>query len=278
MLQIFRSVVDDPVARCARSAPAPSPPPDQAKPTSPSAPIARAPASAADLPTTIPRKRNVDVGQQPQRRPAGRCRSVGVRVAFVYDPATRPGAYGEAKLKETQDQARTVDMTVQPIALRNPDETDRVFAALPAGTNALLLENSIINLIAGQRICALAAQRGLPAVGTVPEFADAGCLMSFGENPSDLYRRAASYAWGSQLSSSVCLPLFERGATAIALVPYARLGARWFGPGGVGIKKECHPPKKARCAFGLERIKIHENTLKLTLDTLAAPGDDARHH
>jgi putative tryptophan/tyrosine transport system substrate-binding protein len=115
-------------------------------------------------------------------------------VAFIYDPATRPGAYGEAKLKETQDQARTVDMTVQPIALRNPDETDRVFAALPAGTNALLLENSIINLIAGQRICALAAQRGLPAVGTVPEFADAGCLMSYGENPSDLYRRAASYA------------------------------------------------------------------------------------
>ena len=32
-----------------------------------------------NLPTTIPLKRNVAVGQQPQRRPAGRCRSVGVR-------------------------------------------------------------------------------------------------------------------------------------------------------------------------------------------------------
>ena len=85
-------------------------------------------------------------------------------VAFIYDPATRPGAYGEAKLKEIQDQARTVDMTVQPIALRNPDETDRVFA-LPAGTNALLLENSIINLAQrGLRLSAPSPSSPTPAV------------------------------------------------------------------------------------------------------------------
>jgi putative ABC transport system substrate-binding protein len=116
------------------------------------------------------------------------------QVAFIYDPATRPGAYGEAKLKEIQDQARTLDMIVQPVALRDPEETDQVFAALPAGTNALLLENSLINLLADERICALAAQRGLPAVGTLHEFAGAGCLMSYGENLPDSYRRAASYA------------------------------------------------------------------------------------
>jgi putative ABC transport system substrate-binding protein len=115
-------------------------------------------------------------------------------VAFIYDPATRPGAYGEAKLKETQDQARTLDMLVQAVALTNPDETDRVFAALPTDTNALLLENSIINLLAQQRICALAAQRGLPAVGTIRQFAVSGCLMSYGENAADVYRRSASYA------------------------------------------------------------------------------------
>jgi putative tryptophan/tyrosine transport system substrate-binding protein len=115
-------------------------------------------------------------------------------VAFIYDPATRPGAYGEAKLREMQDQARALDMMVEPVALANPDETDRVFAALPAGTNALLLENSIINLLAEQRICALAARRGLPAVGTVRQFAVSGCLMSYGENVADVYRRSASYA------------------------------------------------------------------------------------
>jgi hypothetical protein len=45
-------------------------------------------------------------------------------VAFIYDPATRPGAYGEAKLKEIRDQARTLEMIVQPVALRAPEETD----------------------------------------------------------------------------------------------------------------------------------------------------------
>jgi putative tryptophan/tyrosine transport system substrate-binding protein len=115
-------------------------------------------------------------------------------VAFIYDPATRPGAYGEAKLKEIQNQARTLHMIVQPVALRAPDEVDKVFTTLPADTNALLLENSVINLLAAERICALSAQRGLPAVGTLHEFAGAGCLFSYGEKLLDSYRRAASYA------------------------------------------------------------------------------------
>jgi len=116
------------------------------------------------------------------------------QVAFIYDPATRPGAYGEAKLKEIQDQARTLEMIVQPVALRAPEETDQAFAAVPVGTNAILLENSVINLLARERICALAKQRGLPAVGTLHEYAGAGCLISYGEDLPDTYRRAASYA------------------------------------------------------------------------------------
>jgi putative tryptophan/tyrosine transport system substrate-binding protein len=54
--------------------------------------------------------------------------------------------------------------------------------------------NSVINLLADKRICKLAARRGLPAVGTLREYAGAGCLISYGENLSDNYRRAASYA------------------------------------------------------------------------------------
>ena len=115
------------------------------------------------------------------------------RVAFIYDPLTRPGAYGEAKLKELRDHARTLDVVVRPLALRDPDEIDKVFAALPADTNGLLFENSAINLLAQERICALGAQRKLPTVGTFPEFTHSGCLMSYGENLPLVYRRAASY-------------------------------------------------------------------------------------
>jgi putative ABC transport system substrate-binding protein len=115
------------------------------------------------------------------------------QVVFIYDPATRPGAYGEAKLRELQSNARTVDMVVHAIALSDPDGTDRAFATLPTNTDAILLENSVINLLAQERLCTLAAQRGLPAVSTFGEFAAAGCLMSYGEDLPDVYRRAASY-------------------------------------------------------------------------------------
>jgi putative ABC transport system substrate-binding protein len=114
-------------------------------------------------------------------------------VAFVYDPLTRPGAYGEAKLKEIQDHARALNVIVRPVALRDPEETDQVFAALPADTNGLLFENSAINLLAQARICELGAQRRLPTVGTFPEFSRSGCLMSYGENLPLVYHHAASY-------------------------------------------------------------------------------------
>jgi ABC-type uncharacterized transport system substrate-binding protein len=115
------------------------------------------------------------------------------QVVFIYDPATRPGAYGEAKLRELQNHARTVDIAVHAIALPDPDGTDRVFGALPPNTDAILLENSAINLLTQERLCTLAAQHRLPAVSTFGEFADAGCLMSYGEDLLDVYRRAANY-------------------------------------------------------------------------------------
>jgi putative ABC transport system substrate-binding protein len=115
------------------------------------------------------------------------------RVVFIYDPATSPGAYGEASLKALQTEARRLGMTLQQLALPNPAETDRVFTTLPADTNGLLFENSAINVLANKRICELAMERRLPAVGSLREFALAGCLMSYGENLPNAYRRAASY-------------------------------------------------------------------------------------
>jgi len=98
-------------------------------------------------------------------------------VAFLYDPATRPGAYGQAKLTELQNHARTIDGVVNAVALSDPEGIDRVFAALPTDTDAILLENSTINLLAQERLCTLATQHRLPSVSTVGEVAEAGCLM-----------------------------------------------------------------------------------------------------
>ena len=68
-----------------------------------------------------------------------------------------------------------------------------VFAALPADTNGLLFENSVINLLAQERICALGAHSRLPTIATFPGFSHSGCLMSYGENLPLVYRHAATY-------------------------------------------------------------------------------------
>jgi putative ABC transport system substrate-binding protein len=70
---------------------------------------------------------------------------------------------------------------------------DTIFKSLVAGTNRLLFENSVINIRAQKRICKLALQRRLPSVSSFREFTVSSCLVSYGENLPDVYRRAASY-------------------------------------------------------------------------------------
>ena len=115
------------------------------------------------------------------------------QVVFLYDPATRPGAYGESSLKMLRDHAARLGVRVHPVTLRDADETERLFTTFPAATDGLVVENSAINLVAQDRICRLATERRLPAVGTFGSFTSAGCLMSYGENLPAVYRRAAAY-------------------------------------------------------------------------------------
>ncbi len=115
------------------------------------------------------------------------------RVAYIYDPTALPGAYLEASLARLADDGRALNITVQPIALRDPGDIDLVLQAMAAGTNGLFIDAVPLALIARDRICALAGQHRLPAVGFLREFADAGCLMTYGENQVDIFRRAAGY-------------------------------------------------------------------------------------
>ena len=115
------------------------------------------------------------------------------QVAFVYDPATRPGEYGQAKLAELQNHARSLGVAIRPVALRSPADLERMFIELPGDIDALLLENSIVNILAQQRLCGLANARKLPSAGTFPDFGRSGCLVSYGENLPLIYRNAASF-------------------------------------------------------------------------------------
>ena len=115
------------------------------------------------------------------------------RVAFVYDPATLPGEFGETWLRRARGRARTLKLDLRPIVLRNPEQVDDVFARLPAGADAMLIGNSAVNALARNQICKLALQRRLPTASIERAFVEAGCLLSYGEDQVEMVRRAATY-------------------------------------------------------------------------------------
>jgi len=115
------------------------------------------------------------------------------RAAFIYDPNTLPGRFGETWLSGARARSRKLKVDLQPVTLSNPDEAAQVLATLPARADALLIGNSTNNILVRGRICTLAAQRRWPTASTGRAFADAGCLMSYGEDQRDMHRRAAAY-------------------------------------------------------------------------------------
>jgi putative ABC transport system substrate-binding protein len=115
------------------------------------------------------------------------------RVVFLYEPATSPGDVLGSRLKTMHSEAQALHVVLQPVAVRDPNGIAQAFSEFGRGTNGLLVQNvNVLQMSAGQ-IGRLALQRKLPAGGHGRTFADAGCLMSYGENQAAMFRRAAVY-------------------------------------------------------------------------------------
>jgi putative ABC transport system substrate-binding protein len=115
------------------------------------------------------------------------------QIAFVYDPSFPPRAYLEGLLEKVENRGRALNTTVRAVALRGSQDVDRIFAELPEGTQGLMLGHFNSTFVGRGRICAIAAERHLPAIGSFREFAAAGCLMSYGEDLASQFRRGAGY-------------------------------------------------------------------------------------
>jgi len=113
--------------------------------------------------------------------------------AFLYDPTTLPGDSLETTLKSMHSGAEVLKLVLQPVAVSDPNGIAQAFAEFGRGTNGLVIETASVLLMSAGQIGRLALQRRLPAGGHGRTFADAGCLMSYGENLSDMDRRAATY-------------------------------------------------------------------------------------
>ena len=108
-----------------------------------------------------------------------------VRVGYLYDPGIGP------LNPRTGAAAQELNLMLRPISARDRNDVVRALAELPPGPNGLAIANTSFLVETSEQVCGLATRRKLPAIGTGRVFAEAGCLMSFGENLKEMYRRAA---------------------------------------------------------------------------------------
>jgi putative tryptophan/tyrosine transport system substrate-binding protein len=116
------------------------------------------------------------------------------RVAVLW----HPGAHGERTdkdmLKEAEVAARALGVRLQFVEARGPADFDRAFSDMTrARAGALTVLTSNMFFIERRRLVDLAAKHRLPAVFQWREGVDAGALMAYGPNVTDLFRRAATY-------------------------------------------------------------------------------------
>lgn len=92
---------------------------------------------------------------------------------------------------ETEAAVRALGVTVQPYAVRRPEEFDDAFAAITkARVHALIVAPSPFVAVNARRIIEFAAQRRLPAAYPRREYVEAGGLMSYSTYRStDNFRR-----------------------------------------------------------------------------------------
>jgi putative tryptophan/tyrosine transport system substrate-binding protein len=113
------------------------------------------------------------------------------RVAVLWNSAN---PYPTVVFKETKDAARTLGIEVQSLEVKGPDDFATVFAsAKQRRPDALFTIDDPLILSQPDQIVEFAAANRLPAIYSVPRFAEAGGLMAYGASITDLYYRAATY-------------------------------------------------------------------------------------
>jgi putative ABC transport system substrate-binding protein len=113
------------------------------------------------------------------------------RVGLLGNPNTE--TYSSV-LNNAQDAARKVGLSLVPIEARNPREIEDAFAAF-AKERVPAVMVAVDAVFFGQRwrIAELALANHLATMFALREYAEAGGLMSYGENIADFFRRAASF-------------------------------------------------------------------------------------
>jgi putative ABC transport system substrate-binding protein len=112
------------------------------------------------------------------------------RVAVVWNPSN---AVQGPVVKQIETTAKTLGIDVQHIKIQAPADVGDALVRISQGRSGLVvLEDAMINVCSTQ-IADVAVKHRLPTIFGLPAFAEAGGLMAYGPNRSELWRRAASF-------------------------------------------------------------------------------------
>lgn len=115
------------------------------------------------------------------------------RIAVLVDPSS---PIGSGWLRHLQMAAQVLGVQLLPVQVSGPGELETDLATLTKERpDALLLLPHPRLFTLRTEIADVALRRRLRAIGTWREFAEAGGLMSYGQNLSENYRRAATYVY-----------------------------------------------------------------------------------
>jgi putative ABC transport system substrate-binding protein len=98
------------------------------------------------------------------------------------------------QLEHAQETARALGIRLQSVEVRGPSELIQAFAGIKkerAGAVIVLADPMLIDQ--RTRIADLSVKRHLPTVGGQSDYAEAGCLISYGPSTVERFRRAATY-------------------------------------------------------------------------------------
>ena len=114
------------------------------------------------------------------------------RVAVLYNPADRSNVL---VLKELQEAAPALTLTLQPFEVRGPSEFEGAFAAMTRErADAMFGAAGILTFQHRQTVVDLTAKGRIPTLWGHRQFVEAGGLMSYAVNFYDQIRRTAAYA------------------------------------------------------------------------------------
>ena len=114
-----------------------------------------------------------------------------VRIAMLWNP---DNPWHPVTVKGLQAHSANLGVQLQVLEIRGPDDFERAFGAMASSrAQAALLLADPMTFVQRSALAEFARSRGLPMMGSLREYAESGCLLSYWADRTDISVRSASY-------------------------------------------------------------------------------------